>query len=219
MAMHVRFSYFLKPVAQEDVYRLRETDFRMWRKLDITEQRIIQRAKNGDRDAFAELVDLYKDKIYHVSYRMLGNRQEAEDVAQETFLRVYANLDSYDPKYKFSTWIYRIASNLSIDVIRKRKKNLSIDAEITGADGVDWHDRLADTSKGPEEEVLTDELQEEVQGAIMGLSPKYRVVMLLRYIENLSLQEISEVVQLPVSTIKTRIHRGREALRKKLRFM
>ncbi len=217
--MHVRFSYFLKPVAQEDVYRLRETDFRMWRKLDITEQRIIQRAKNGDRDAFAELVDLYKDKIYHVSYRMLGNRQEAEDVAQETFLRVYANLDSYDPKYKFSTWIYRIASNLSIDVIRKRKKNLSIDAEITGADGVDWHDRLADTSKGPEEEVLTDELQEEVQGAIMGLSPKYRVVMLLRYIENLSLQEISEVVQLPVSTIKTRIHRGREALRKKLRFM
>ncbi|CEH31488.1 RNA polymerase sigma-70 factor, ECF subfamily [Aneurinibacillus migulanus] len=191
----------------------------MWSKLDITEQRIIQRAKNGDRDAFAELVDLYKDKVYHVSYRMVGNRQEAEDVAQETFLRVYANLDNYDPQYKFSTWIYRIASNLSIDLLRKRKKNLSIDAEISGAEGVDWHDRLADTSKGPEEEVLTDELQGEVQGAIMGLSPKYRAVMLLRYIEDLSLQEISEAVQLPISTIKTRIHRGREALRKKLRFM
>ncbi|MBN6187539.1 RNA polymerase sigma factor SigW [Aneurinibacillus sp. BA2021] len=187
--------------------------------MDITEQRIIQKAKNGDRDAFAELVDLYKDKVYHVSYRMLGNRQEAEDVAQETFLRVYANLDNYDPQYKFSTWIYRIASNLSIDTLRKRKKNLSIDAEISGTEGVDWHDRLADTSKGPEEEVLTDELQEEVQGAIMGLSPKYRAVMLLRYIEDLSLQEISEAVQLPISTIKTRIHRGREALRKKLRFM
>jgi RNA polymerase sigma-70 factor (ECF subfamily) len=191
----------------------------MWSKLDITEQRIIQRAKSGDRDAFAELVDLYKDKVYHVSYRMLGNQQEAEDVAQETFLRVYANLDNYDPQYKFSTWIYRIASNLSIDILRKRKKNLSIDAEITGAEGVDWHDRLADTSKGPEEEVLIDELQEEVQDAIMGLNPKYRAVMLLRYIEDLSLQEISEVVQLPISTIKTRIHRGREALRKKLRFM
>jgi RNA polymerase sigma-70 factor (ECF subfamily) len=191
----------------------------MWSTLDITEQRIIQRAKSGDRDAFAELVDLYKDKVYHVSYRMLGNRQEAEDVAQETFLRVYANLDNYDPQYKFSTWIYRIASNLSIDIIRKRKKNLSLDAEITGADGMDWHDRLADASKGPEEEVLTDELQEEVQGAIMGLNPKYRAVMLLRYLEDLSLQEISEIVQLPISTIKTRIHRGREALRKKLRFM
>ncbi|ERI06823.1 RNA polymerase sigma-W factor [Aneurinibacillus aneurinilyticus ATCC 12856] len=191
----------------------------MWSKLDITEQRIIQEAKNGNRDAFAELVDLYKDKVYHVSYRMVGNRQEAEDVAQETFLRVYANLDNYDPQYKFSTWIYRIASNLSIDLLRKRKKNLSIDAEISGAEGVDWHDRLADTGKGPEEEVLTDELQEEVQGAIMGLSPKYRAVMLLRYIEDLSLQEISEAVQLPISTIKTRIHRGREALRKKLRFM
>ncbi|MCI1696771.1 RNA polymerase sigma factor SigW [Aneurinibacillus aneurinilyticus] len=187
--------------------------------MDITEQRIIQEAKNGNRDAFAELVDLYKDKVYHVSYRMVGNRQEAEDVAQETFLRVYANLDNYDPQYKFSTWIYRIASNLSIDLLRKRKKNLSIDAEISGAEGVDWHDRLADTGKGPEEEVLTDELQEEVQGAIMGLSPKYRAVMLLRYIEDLSLQEISEAVQLPISTIKTRIHRGREALRKKLRFM
>jgi RNA polymerase sigma-70 factor (ECF subfamily) len=191
----------------------------MWSKLDITEQRIIQEAKNGNRDAFAELVDLYKDKVYHVSYRMVGNRQEAEDVAQETFLRVYANLDNYDPQYKFSTWIYRIASNLSIDLLRKRKKNLSIDAEISGAEGVDWHDRLADTGKGPEEEVLTDQLQEEVQGAIMGLSPKYRAVMLLRYIEDLSLQEISEAVQLPISTIKTRIHRGREALRKKLRFM
>jgi RNA polymerase sigma-70 factor (ECF subfamily) len=191
----------------------------MWSKLDITEQRIIQRAKNGDRNAFAELVDLYKDKVYHVSYRMLGNRQEAEDVAQETFLRVYTNLDNYDPQYKFSTWIYRIASNLSIDILRKRKKNLSIDAEVSGAEGMDWHERLADTGKGPEEEVLTDELQEEVQDAIMELNPKYRAVMLLRYIEDLSLQEISEAIQLPISTIKTRIHRGREALRKKLRFM
>jgi RNA polymerase sigma-70 factor, ECF subfamily len=187
--------------------------------MELTEQRIIQRAQKGDRAAFSELVDLYKDKVYHISYRMLGNRQEAEDVAQETFLRVYANLDNYDPQYKFSTWIYRIASNLSIDAIRKRKKNLSLDAEITGADGAVWHDRLADAGKGPEEELLTDELQEEVQGAIMGLNPKYRAVMLLRYIEDLSLQEISDVVGLPISTIKTRIHRGREALRKKLRFM
>lgn len=187
--------------------------------LDSTEQGIIGRAKQGDREAFAELVNLYKDRVYHVSYRMLGSRQEAEDVAQETFLRVYSNLENYDPQYKFSTWIYRIASNLSIDAIRKRKHNLSLDAEITGSEGMEWHERLADPGKSPEEEILTDELQGEVQGAIMNLNPKYRAVMLLRYIEDLSLQEISNIVQLPISTIKTRIHRGREALRKKLRFM
>ncbi len=186
---------------------------------DRTEQRIIQKAKEGDRTAFAELVDLYKDRVYHISYRMLGNRQEAEDVAQETFIRVYNNLESYNPQYKFSTWIYRIATNLSIDFIRKRKQSLSLDADISGAEGLDWHDRLADSGLGPEEEVLADEFQNEVQGAIMGLNPKYRSVMVLRYIQDLSLQEISETVQLPVSTIKTRIHRGREALRKKLRFL
>lgn len=183
------------------------------------EQRIIQNAKDGDHTAFAELVDLYKDRVYHISYRMLGNRQEAEDVAQETFIRVYNNLESYNPQYKFSTWIYRIATNLSIDYIRRRKQNFSLDADISGAEGLDWHDRLADTGLGPEEEVLADEFQNEVQSAIMDLNPKYRSVMVLRYIQDLSLQEISETVQLPVSTIKTRIHRGREALRKKLRFL
>lgn len=186
---------------------------------DRTEERIIQRAKKGDRSAFAEMVDLYKDRVYHISYRMLGNRQEAEDVAQETFIRVYNNLENYDPNYKFSTWIYRIATNLSIDFIRRRKQNFSLDADISGADGLDWHDRLADTGKGPEEELLADELQNEVQDAILDLNPKYRSVMVLRYIEDLSLQEISDSVQLPISTIKTRIHRGREALRKKLRFL
>ena len=186
---------------------------------DRTEQYIIQRAKNGDRNAFAELVNLYKDRVFHISYRMLASRQEAEDVAQETFMRVYNNLANYDPQYKFSTWIYRIATNLSIDFIRRRKQNLSLDADISGVDGLDWHDRLADTGRGPEEEVLADELQNQVQDAILDLSPKYRSVMVLRYIDDLSLQEISDTVSLPVSTIKTRIHRGREALRKKLRFL
>ncbi|WCK54804.1 RNA polymerase sigma factor SigW [Aneurinibacillus sp. Ricciae_BoGa-3] len=186
--------------------------------MDLAEQRIILRTKKGDREAFAELVDLYKDRVYRIAYRMLGNKQEAEDVAQETFLKVYANIQSYDPNYKFSTWIYRIASNLCIDQIRKRKQTFSLDAEVTGSDGLDWHDRLPDANQGPEETVITDELQEEVQSAIMKLSPNYRAIMILRYIEDLSLQEISEAISLPISTIKTRIHRGREALRKKLRF-
>ena len=182
------------------------------------EEKLIKKIKKGDRDAFAELVELYKDKIYQVAYRLVGNAQEAEDVAQETFLRVYANLDHYDPTYKFSTWVYRIATNLSIDQLRKRKQVYSIDKEAPGADGIDWHDRLADQQPNPEEQTLTGELQLQVQQAINSLSPKYRAIMILRYIEDLSLQEISEVVKLPISTVKTRIHRGRESLKKKLSF-
>lgn len=182
------------------------------------EEKLITKIKKGDRDAFAELVELYKDKVYQVSYRMLGNAQEAEDVAQETFLRVYANIGNYDPSYKFSTWIYRIATNLSIDHLRKRKQVYSLDKQVEGTDGLDWHDRLADQGPNPEESLLTGELQGQVQEAIESLTPKYRSIITLRYIEDLSLNEISEVLKLPVSTIKTRIHRGREALRKKLNF-
>lgn len=180
------------------------------------EEKLIKKIKKGDRDAFAELVELYKDKVYQVSYRMLGNAQEAEDVAQETFLRVYANLSSYDPSYKFSTWIYRIATNLSIDQLRKRKQVYSLDKQVEGTEGLDWHDRLADPGPNPEQKILTGELQGQVQEAIQGLTPKYRSILILRYLEDLSLNEISEVLKLPVSTIKTRIHRGREALKKKL---
>ena len=86
---------------------------------------------------------------------MLGNQQEAEDVAQETFLRVFANIDSYDPSYKFSTWIYRIASNLSIDQLRKRKQIYSLDKQVEGTEGLEWHDRLSDPGQGPEDQLLT----------------------------------------------------------------
>jgi len=186
--------------------------------MGLIEENLIKKVKKGDRDAFAELVDLYKDKVYKVSYRMLGNQQEAEDVAQETFLRVYANIDSYDPSYKFSTWIYRIASNLSIDQLRKKKQIYSLDKQVEGTEGLEWHDRLSDPGQGPEDQLLTGELQGQVQEAINSLTPKYRSIMILRYLEDLSLSEISEVLKLPVSTIKTRIHRGRETLRKKLNF-
>jgi RNA polymerase sigma-70 factor, ECF subfamily len=182
------------------------------------EEKLIKKVKLGDREAFADLVELYKDKVYHVSYRMVGNAMEAEDIAQETFLRVYSNIGSYDPSYKFSTWIYRIATNLSIDLLRKRKQTLSLDKQVEGSDGLDWHDRLADPDKGPEEALLTGELQAEVQNAMETLSPKYKSIMILRYLEDLSLTEISEIVKLPITTIKTRIHRGREALKKKLKF-
>lgn len=187
--------------------------------MEFVEKRLTERAKRGDREAFAELIEIYKDKIFQLAYRMVGNRQEAEDIAQETFLRVYANLHQYNESYKFSTWIYRIATNLCIDRGRKKRPDFSLDEQAEGTEGLDWYSRLASQDKTPEEKVVTQELQETVQEALNELAPKYRSIMILRYIEDLSLQEISEVLKLPVTTIKTRIHRGREALRGRLRFM
>lgn len=187
--------------------------------MEFVEKRLTERAKRGDREAFAELIEIYKDKIFQLAYRMVGNLQEAEDIAQETFLRVYANLHTYDDSYKFSTWIYRIATNLCIDRGRKKRPDFSLDEEVETGQGLDWYSRLSSQEKTPEEKMVTRELQETVQEALSQLAPKYRSIMILRYIEDLSLQEISDVLKLPITTIKTRIHRGREALRGRLRFM
>lgn len=183
------------------------------------ETRLARLAKTGDRGAFADLVELYKDKIYHLGYRMLGNRQEAEDVAQETFLRVYRNLDRYDESMKFSTWIYRIGTNLSIDRLRKRKATYSLDADVAGdgaGEGTDWYGMLASEEPTPEGRVLLSETQRRIRDAIETLPKKYKSVVILKYLHDMSLQEIGDVLDMPVTTVKTRVHRGREFLRKKL---
>jgi len=181
--------------------------------MELIEYRIVKRAQKGDRLAFGELVELYKDKLYNLGYRMMGNPQEAEDVAQEAFLRAFKNLSKYDPKHKFSTWIYRIATNLCIDRMRKKKADYSLDAEIDGIEGGDMYTRLASSERTPEEEVVRAETHGEVQRAIEALPDNYRAAVILKYMHDMSLQEIADILEVPVSTVKTRIHRGREALR------
>ena len=180
--------------------------------------RLAKLARKGDQRAFAEIVELYKDKIFHLAYRMLNNRHEAEDIVQETFLRVYKNLDRYDENQKFSTWIYRIGTNLCIDRLRKRKPSYSLDADMNDQEGMDGYSMIPSDDRSPETEMLLSETQRIIHESIESLPAKYKTIMLLRYIQDLSLQEISEVLDLPVTTIKTRVHRGREFLRKKLEF-
>ncbi|WP_338553261.1 RNA polymerase sigma factor SigW [Paenibacillus sp. KS-LC4] len=184
--------------------------------MNVLEARLAKLSLKGDQRAFAELVGLYQDKLFHMAYRMLSNRQEAEDVVQEAFMRVYRNLERYDETLKFSTWIYRIATNLCIDKLRKRKPVYSLDAESTDHEGLDGYSMIPSDNRTPESETLLSETQRIIHQAIDSLPPKYKTVMMLRYIEDLSLQEISEVMDIPVTTIKTRVHRGREFLRKKL---
>jgi RNA polymerase sigma-70 factor, ECF subfamily len=178
--------------------------------------RLAKLARSGDRAAFEELVELYKDKIYHLAYRMLHNRHEAEEIVQETFMRVYTNLDRYDEQQKFSTWIYRIGTNLCIDRLRKKKASYSLDAELSDGEGGDWYATLASQDAGPEDQVTLSETQQQIRDSIETLPEKYKAIVILRYLQDFSLQEISDTLSMPVTTIKTRLHRGREFLRKKL---
>lgn len=182
------------------------------------EARLAKLSRDGDRNAFAELVDIYKDKLFHLAYRMMNNAQEAEDVVQETFLRVYMNLHRYDETLKFSTWIFRIATNLCIDRLRRRRPVYSLDADMTDHEGAgsDGYALLPSNERTPEAHLVVSETREQVQLAIASLPDKYKSVIVLRYLHDLSLQEIGDILDMPISTVKTRVHRGREYLRKKL---
>jgi RNA polymerase sigma-70 factor, ECF subfamily len=187
--------------------------------MDALIKKRIKQVIKGDQDAFAEIVEIYSNSIYQLGYRMLGNRHEAEDVAQEAFIRAYVNIKSFNQDLKFSTWLFRIATNLCIDRIRKKKPDYYLDAEVSGTDGLTMYSQLASDSPLPENELESLELQESVQKEILKLPEKYRSVIVLKYIEELSLNEISEILELPLGTVKTRIHRGREALRQQLRYV
>lgn len=180
---------------------------------------IIKQVKKGDQSAFEDIVAFYQNKVYAICFRMIGNSHEAEDLAQEAFIRAYVNIHSYDDKRKFSTWLFRIATNLSIDRIRKKKPDYFLDAEVKGTDGLDMYSQLSSDQASPEDEVESLEIQTYIQQEIMSLPTKYRSVIALRFVDELSLAEISEILDIPVGTVKTRIHRGREALRKRLRHV
>ena len=179
----------------------------------------IKQVKKGNQSAFEDVVVFYQNKVYQICYRIIGNKHEAEDIAQEAFIRAYVNIQSFDDNRKFSTWLYRIATNLTIDRIRKKKPDYFLDETIKGTDGLDLYSQLPANQPLPEQEVESLEIQNYIQQEIMELPAKYRSVIALRFVDELSLNEISEILEIPLGTVKTRIHRGREALRKRLRHV
>jgi len=183
--------------------------------MDYAEIRLVQLSRTGDRAAFVQLVDMYKDKILRLAYGMLNNRHDSEDVVQETFIRVYMNLNNFDDSQKFSTWIYRIGKNLCIDLLRKKKSIRSLDAATLTNARTGYYHKLQSQEMSPEHRYLSTEFYEHARKVIGKLSEKYREIVELYYLHELSLQEISERLGLPVSTVKSRLHRGREQLRKK----
>lgn len=181
----------------------------------MVKKKIIQ-VKNGDQAAFGDVVRYFEQRIYQHCFRMLRNGHDAEEVAQEAFIRAYVNIHRYNENRKFTTWLYRIATNLAIDRMRKRKPDYYLDAEIKGANGLNMYSNLAFDEALPEEKVVQLEQSEYIHREIVALPSKYRFVIMLRYLEEFSVKEISQILDIPVGTVKTRLHRGRESLRKRM---
>lgn len=180
------------------------------------DKQLIKKVKKGNHEAFAQLIDLYKTQVFNICLRMVRIPADAEDLAQEAFIRAYTNIDKYEIDKKFSTWLYRIATNLSIDYLRKKKPGVYLDAELPGTDGYTMSSQLSSGDPLPEEQIIQSETNNWLHSEIEQLPPKYRAAIILKYIEDLSVKEISEILDIPVPTVKTRIHRGREALRERL---
>jgi RNA polymerase sigma-70 factor (ECF subfamily) len=174
----------------------------------IEEALLISRARDGDQEAFRQLVERYQGAVYNLAYRMLGDPGDAEDAAQEIFVRIYRQLGRYDPARKFSTWVLAIATNYCIDQLRRRRMQLVPLENI-----IPW---ARAREAGPEGEAITQEARDEVQRLITRLPEKYRAPLVLRYFEELSMIEIAEVLGMPEGTVKTQIHRARKALGKLL---
>jgi len=175
------------------------------------DRELVSRVLEGDHEAFAALVEQYQQQVFNLTYRMLGDAGEAEDAAQEAFLRAYQHIDRYDPERPFKTWLLSIASNYCIDRLRKRRLTwLSIDEPLPP------HPALTSKAPGPEDAALLFERDGAVQELLGDLAADYRAAVILRYWYDMSYVEIAEALDTTESAIKSRLFRARQMLAQKL---
>ena len=186
----------------------------------LGDQEVVELAKAGKETAYRELLRRYERPVFSLIFRMVRDRSLAEDLAQETFVKVLNALGSYRPEYKFSSWIFKIANNAAIDQLRRRELDtLSLDGspEARTADEIEATALQAtDRTESPLEELESRETGAAIERAIGRLRPEYRTCILLRHVEGRSYEEIAEVMDLPLGTVKTYIHRARLELREYL---
>jgi len=185
-----------------------------------TDHDLIAFARSGSEKAYRELLDRYQRPVFSLIYRMVRDREQAEDLAQETFVKVFNHLESYNPKYKFSSWIFKIASNLAIDALRKREPQM---VSLDGSPHAETAEQIEATritvesgDQNPEEFLEAKELGEEIEKAIGMLRAEYRTAVLLRHVEGRPYEEIADIMGIPLGTVKTYIHRARTELREHL---
>ena len=183
--------------------------------MEQEEQALVRQAAEGQEHAFEQLVRRYQKGIYNLTLRMTGNADDAYDLAQETFLRAWRNLAAFQFDSAFSTWLYRIATNLCIDFLRKQKRGKVISLQSV-QEQTEQELPLPDPKPGPEMLVLQKEHQAAVADALQALEPDYRMALTMRVIDGLSYQQIAEALELKEGTVKSRIARAREKMRQKL---
>ena len=173
--------------------------------IEVNDRDLIACAQQGDRQAFSELVCRHQEKIVSLTYHMCGDLRLAEDAAQEAFVSVWQNLNSYKPQYAFRSWLYRIAANAALDSLRRERPTADLDSLSR-----------ADPGSGPEQTVEKNQRAAHVRRAIAHLSPALRVVLILREYQELTYQEIADALDIPVGTVMSRLNSARVQLRHEL---
>lgn len=183
----------------------------------LSDQEVVRHAARGREAAYRELIRRYQRPVFSLIYRMVRDRELAEDLAQETFIKVLNAIDSYRPEYKFSSWIFKIANNVAIDQLRRRGLNtLSLDGSphADNAEAIEATTlQIGDPRESQLDEVTSKELGSQIEAAIGQLRPEYRSCIILRHIDGRPYEEIAEMLDLPLGTVKTYIHRARNELR------
>jgi RNA polymerase sigma-70 factor (ECF subfamily) len=183
----------------------------------LSDPAVVEQARTGSEAAYRELLTRYERPVFSLIFRMVRDRETAEDLAQETFIKVLNNLDRYSPEFKFSSWLFKIANNLTIDHVRRRRVDtISIEGApdaVTAESAKATSISVVSANESPLEELESRELGTAIERAIGKLRPEYRACIMLRHVEDKSYEEIAEIVKLPLGTVKTYIHRARHELR------
>ncbi|MBO8171463.1 MAG: sigma-70 family RNA polymerase sigma factor [Bacillaceae bacterium] len=165
----------------------------------MVEQELISAAQSGDRDALIRLLREIEHSVYRTAYYMLGNEHDAMDAAQEALIRIYTKIDTYQQKAKFTTWVQRIVTNICIDKFRRKKDTVSIDE----------HNMMFQSSHNVEEEIERSGIASDIKDAINQLPDKQRTVVTLRYLQDMTYQEIADTLEMPLNTVKSYLFRAR----------
>lgn len=184
-----------------------------------SEEALIKQALEGDQKAYRTLFEAHKQAIFHIIVKIVRNEEEAQDLVQETFIKAFGSLKSYNSNFRFTTWLYKIAANSSIDFIRKKKlQTYSIDQPLNTRNG-QVSIELPDLSFHPERDLTAKQKRLSISEAIDSLPEKYRQVIVMRHQEDKSYEQIAAILHVPVGTVKARIFRARELLKKKLKSL
>lgn len=175
--------------------------------------KLVKLAIKGDQKSFADLMGRYRDSVYFMLLKMVGNKDDADDLTIEAFAKAFKRLEQYTPSFAFSTWLFKIATNNCIDFIRKKKNNtFSIDKPIEGAEGGEMSITLRSDFLDPEEKMQKKQKVKMLHDVVDKLKPRYRQLVELRYFEELSYEEIAARLELPIGTVKAQLFRARELL-------